>query len=387
MMQKIVYNEYSIELTEKFLLNIISNQTKNHEHLKDLEKIYECLQWVSRWAIHYLFLEFHQHGLFYKINSVDKFMDTNSLLPCFKGLISYLFESFRKNNLLDYSNNQYYFNISIDYTFQDLEIERNIYLTDNKNISPYFEIIQKFLDQYMRILSGENKFLCVFFEFGLFNNAKFLYEDAKEAAIFNKTLASIVRSLSKNIFKNKKILNILEIGAGIGATTKAILNEFLNIDTHIKYRYTDISYGFLSFAKNKFSGSIPMQFSQFDFNKDPIDQDFESNFFDYIIGTNCLHNANDIKKSLKNLKNLLKKNGVLIISEGVKKSDYYTLIFGTDSAWWSHNDNQNRIEESPLLSHTEWKYLSKEAGFSHCISYFNNLQDSRFPLHDIFFIF
>ena len=89
-------------------------------------------------------------------------------------------------------------------------------------------------------------------------------------------------------------MEVLEIGAGTGGTTKWILGS-LRRHGHVepeslrltRYNFTDISPGFFEKAKENFSAyTEQMTFNTLDIEKDPQDQDDEKKEYDIIIAAN-----------------------------------------------------------------------------------------------------
>ena len=66
---------------------------------------------------------------------------------------------------------------------------------------------------------------------------------------------------------------------------------------------------FFNEAKKSFSrNTIGLNYKIYDINKCNWDQGFEGEKFDIILCGNVLHNAEDIKKSLTNIRKMLKKS-------------------------------------------------------------------------------
>ncbi|KAH8646185.1 putative polyketide synthase [Xylariales sp. PMI_506] len=86
-------------------------------------------------------------------------------------------------------------------------------------------------------------------------------------------------------------MNILEIGAGTGATTEAVLNSLISktgARMYSRYTFTDISGGFFVSAKERFQKYGAIEYKLLDIEKDPSEQGFELASFDLIIASNGL---------------------------------------------------------------------------------------------------
>jgi len=64
------------------------------------------------------------------------------------------------------------------------------------------------------------------------------------------------------------------------------------------------------------------------------------------------------------VKKILKKNGLLIINEITQKQLFTTLTFGLTDGWWAYEDEETRINGTPLLNVSEWEVLLKSTGYS-----------------------
>lgn len=87
----------------------------------------------------------------------------------------------------------------------------------------------------------------------------------------------------------KPTMKILEIGAGTGGSTTAMLKSLINEDgvrMYSEYCFTDISTGFFVAAKEKFKDFENLQYAVLDISKDPVEQGFEAESFDLIIASN-----------------------------------------------------------------------------------------------------
>ena len=146
--------------------------------------------------------------------------------------------------------------------------------------------------------------------------------------------------------KHKGLLNgrILEFGAGVGNTSKLIVN-----DINGEYIRTDICSKLL----NKYKYSKHQEV--YDFEKKCRWKDL-----DLIFGVNALHCAKDKEKAVINLYDGLKKNGYLVISEGQPYSNAQTpwalnYVFGLFKGWY---------DIGGFLDRKDWLHIFKKAGFS-----------------------
>lgn len=182
-----------------------------------------------------------------------------------------------------------------------------------------------------------------------------LYKDSPAFEIMNKSIASAV----KNILANKHgQVRILEIGAGTGSTSEAVLHA--SSGKEIEYFFTDVSASFFHKARERFKDSGNIVFKILDIEKNPEMQGFNAGTFDIIIASNVIHATKDLRETVSGIKDLLKNEGILILNEVTERKNWIDLTFGMTEGWWRFKDFDLR-KDYPLLSPDEWKtFLSNE---------------------------
>ncbi|KAH8821290.1 hypothetical protein F5884DRAFT_827558 [Xylogone sp. PMI_703] len=142
-----------------------------------------------------------------------------------------------------------------------------------------------------------------------------------------------------------KSLNMLEIGAGTGGTTKAVfraINDFeINEASNASfghYTYTDVSTGFFKQAKDTFRPFVSrMTFKRLDIQEKPSTQDFEPGQYDIVVASQCLHATRNMTETMINVRELLKPGGRLIMVEGTQEAPDISFVFGSLPGWWLGN--------------------------------------------------
>ena len=157
-------------------------------------------------------------------------------------------------------------------------------------------------------------------------------------------------------------MNILEIGAGTGAATKAVFAEIEN--AFWTYTYTDISTGFMERAQATFGAmSGKMVFSALNIERDVVEQGYREHSYDMVIGSFVLHATKNLKKTLLETRRLLRPGGYLVLSE---VTDLNRLRVGFAMSglpgWWLGREDGRRY--SPCVTSAQWHKVLLETGFS-----------------------
>ncbi|PWY76064.1 putative hybrid NRPS/PKS enzyme [Aspergillus sclerotioniger CBS 115572] len=166
----------------------------------------------------------------------------------------------------------------------------------------------------------------------------------------------------KQIGHRHPTMNVLEIGAGTGGATKSILREL--DDAFASYTFTDISSGFFEKAMQTFKAyESKMTFKTLDIEKDVLDQGYADHSFDLIIASLVLHATTKLEETMKNVRQLLKPGGYLVMLEITDNDPMrFGFIFGGLPGWWLGTDDGRPL--SPCIEPSQWENLLEDTGFS-----------------------
>ncbi|KAJ0383618.1 hypothetical protein COL922a_010138, partial [Colletotrichum nupharicola] len=155
--------------------------------------------------------------------------------------------------------------------------------------------------------------------------------------------------------------NILEIGAGTGATTSAV---FDTIGDHFgSYTFTDVSLAFFPEAQKRFAEHVhKMTFKKLDIGHPFEEQGFDTPSYDVIIAANVLHVSDDIEAVLRRVRGLLKPGGFLIVTEPTSDHLRIQVIMGGLEGWWLARDNCRRL--GPVATIETWDEKLRNVGFT-----------------------
>lgn len=252
----------------------------------------------------------------------------------------------------------------INHNISYLEREFNS-ITDNVCYN-HFTLCNIAFDNMKDILTGKKLATDVLFPEGNIKFIEGIYKNNEIADYLNEKVAQSVEAyIQSNLeFCNKKEkIVILEFGAGTGGTTNKVVERLSNYSDQIKYIYTDISKHFTHLGRSQYGNHPFMDFNVFDIENDVAIEKFKANSVDIMIGANVLHATKNLNATLKNLKSIMKKDGWLILNELTSDWGVAIYTFGLLDGWWLSENNELRIDKSPLLRDEQWKEVLLENGF------------------------
>ena len=196
------------------------------------------------------------------------------------------------------------------------------------------------------VLRGGTDPLQLLFPQGELESVERIYESGPVARVFNTLVRRAVEAAVAALPPGRR-LRVLEIGAGTGATTAAVLPALSSSST--EYVFTDLSPLFLARAGEKFRDVPFLTCRSLDIERDPGAQGFETGGFDLIVAANVLHATRDLRRTLGHVRALLAADGLLVLLEGTAPYRWVDLTFGLTEGWWRFADAALR-PSYPLLA-------------------------------------
>ncbi|MBX9791602.1 MAG: SDR family NAD(P)-dependent oxidoreductase, partial [Pirellulales bacterium] len=221
----------------------------------------------------------------------------------------------------------------------------------------HFELLDRCGSNLAAVLRGKIEPLEVLFPDGVFATAEALYQDFPFAQYFNELLRSAVRGFAQQ--QLDRPLRVIELGAGTGSSTVAILSA---LPPGSSYDFTDVSDAFLKYGANKFLSRDSLRFRLLDIEQGPASQGFPVGSFDVVVAANVLHATRRIEQSLKHARSLLAPGGLLLLVELTSVERWVQITFGLTEGWWRFAGDPFRAT-SPLLSKAAWIELLHKCGF------------------------
>ncbi|MEH1101545.1 class I SAM-dependent methyltransferase [Micromonospora sp. CPCC 205561] len=220
--------------------------------------------------------------------------------------------------------------------------------------------------QLIEVVRGERPANDVLFPGGSADLVAAIYRDNVQLDFHNRLCADRVREHVLGFLRRypRSYAQVLEVGAGTGATTGPVLDALAERAERLRYFYTDVGPAFLRLGRQGFGATRPhVDFARYNVEGAPGEQGIEPGSMDVVLASNVLHATLRISGALRHCHALLKPGGVLVVNEMTSRLDYNTLTFGLAEGWWRHAEDEPRVESSPLLDVPGWRAALRAAGF------------------------
>ena len=235
-----------------------------------------------------------------------------------------------------------------------------------RDILPLLDYMHRCGKKLNEVLTGKESALETLFPGGSFDLAEFLYETSAVARYSNGIVRSVIEAaVSGPLAGTAGKVNILEVGAGTGGTTTAVLPA-LPAD-RAAYFFTDVSDFFLARAKRKFAAYPFVRYGLLDFEKDVQAQGFPLGGFDVVFGANTLHATADLRRALAGVRSLLAPGGLLVLLEVTHEQAWFDITTGLIEGWQKFTDGIR--DDSPLLPPDRWLSVFAETGFDRALAF------------------
>ncbi len=234
-------------------------------------------------------------------------------------------------------------------------------------LSAYVDLTWACLSSLADALTGKKSAMEVLFPDGSMDLVEKTYRGNRIADLFNDQVAAFVRSYVEERLRDPAVeVRILEVGAGTGGTSAAVLEALQGLGTsgRVKYVYTDVGAAFARYGERTFGEKFPFaEFKTLDLEQGPEGQGFEPASVDLVLGSHVLHATRQMHRTLRHLKTLLRKNGLLVLNELTRAQSFLTVTFGLMDGWWLFEDEALRLKGSPLLGCEQWRSVLAANGF------------------------
>ncbi len=175
------------------------------------------------------------------------------------------------------------------------------------------------------LVRGEVALSSLLFPGGDTGIAEALYGEGWASRYLNAAAARAVVTALRGVDGVEGTATVLELGAGVGATTRAVLSE---LDTagfdDVRYVYSDISRLFLVAAARWDAHRHRVRPALLDVNDDLLAQGAPSASADVVIAGHVLHSAVDLGRTLRSVRATLRRGGTLVVVESTVEN--YALL-------------------------------------------------------------
>ena len=184
-----------------------------------------------------------------------------------------------------------------------------------------------------------------------------LYSDWPLNRLFYKQMEDFLSRLVSKLDISKKPLKVLEMGAGTGGTTKWVVPLLASLNVPIEYTFTDLAPSFIAAARKNFKSYSFMKFRTHDIEKAPADDLIETQHI--IIASNAIHATHSLGESTKNIRKILRPDGLLMMLEMTSTLYWVDLIFGLFEGWWFFDDGRTHA----VTHESRWKHDLHSVGY------------------------
>ncbi len=226
-----------------------------------------------------------------------------------------------------------------------------------RDVPALLEYVERCGGRLVEILTGAASPLETLFPDGSFATAEALYQDWALSRYFSALVRSVVVARAGQAAAAP--LRVIEIGAGTGGTTAALLPA-LPADRTV-YWFTDVSTAFLGRAEQKWPAYGFLRYGILDIERDPAEQGFPRHGFDVVVATNVIHATRDIPATLGRARSLLAPGGLLVLCEATAHLPWFDVTTGLIEGWQRFEEAAR--SDSPLLTAADWRTALERAGF------------------------
>ncbi len=182
------------------------------------------------------------------------------------------------------------------------------------------------------------------------------FHDIGPVSLFGNRIARALVEQVVRAWPADRPLRILEVGAGTGGTTAALL-PVLPAD-RTRYTVTDAAEPALARLRQRLAGVDFVDYALLDLD----DGIGELGGYDLVVAAGCLHLARDLTAALRGLAALLAPGGKLLVAEPHRVEPLLPFL-GLMPDFWDFDDLTVR-PDSPLLSRERWPELLSTAGYT-----------------------
>ena len=321
----------------------------------------DVASYPERWAIldslvtEYICRAFHRLSLYRQAGEAHsaETLIASGIRPVYERLMQRWLRHLSGKNLLRADGDRYVAPAPLPLGNPERALGASAHLFSRDPIFEYFTACGAVLAD---VITGKLSAVETLFPDGEMRRAEGVYERHPLSAYF----ASLSRAALEGLVRARpgSALRIVEIGAGTGATSFALLPV---LPSGTSYYFTDVSDIFLRHGARKFADYPFVLYRHLDIEHDCSAQGFTPGSFDVVVATNVLHATKNLRDTLERIRSLLSPGGLLILCEVTENLSWLDITTALIEGWQTFEDSYRR--DHPLLSAATWNQLLTESGF------------------------
>ena len=288
-------------------------------------------------------------------HSAAEILDQRGVLPAYSKLVGRWLDRLVREDLLRRDGDVYVSVAALPHPQLEVIWRES---TDLADVPFLIDYITRCGTSLRRVITGAESPLETLFPGGSVDVAEQLYERSAASRYING-IARAVTAAHLGTRARRAAVSVLELGAGTGATTSAVLPALPRAST--TYWFTDVSDFFLRRAEGKFRDYDFVRYGLLDLEKTPASQGYPTGFFDVVIAANALHATRNVIRTLEHARSLLAPGGILVLAEDTVYHAFFDITIALIEGWQKFEDNFRG--DHPLLALDQWQRALAESGF------------------------
>ncbi|WP_448265467.1 beta-ketoacyl synthase N-terminal-like domain-containing protein [Nostoc sp. DSM 114159] len=352
--QKAAWGQLQILPTTSQLWTSLTQAGQNQANTRNAElnelTYQENRQWLDRLCTAYINSAFQQLGAFSNPEekySLDNLLAQYHISPRYQQLLSRWLQILVEQGQLQQQEKLFtkLLPCSQDYINEHLEAVRARFAASSL---VDLDLVQRCGENLAAVVISEQEPLEIFNELVYQKENNGSYSETPLISYYNSILRSSLEQVVKSL-PSSVHLRVLEIGAGTGVSTQALLSVLPPERTN--YTFTDIGNGFLTQAQQKFKDYPFVEYRLLDIDKSPTEQGFDKYSFDVIIASNVLHATRNIDQTLHHVRSLLAPGGFLLVWEITQPKIDFDITWGL---LLKPLDDKRRNPGQPFIIKQQW---------------------------------
>ncbi|MBM2766525.1 non-ribosomal peptide synthetase [Burkholderia anthina] len=212
------------------------------------------------------------------------------------------------------------------------------------------------------LLRSEVDPLDLLFPQGKLDTAVAAYNDNLVNRCMNAVVCAAAREIARDATpaaSARRPLRVLEIGAGVGGTSRALIPALA--DVPVDYLYSDVSPFFLNEARERHADTPWVRYGLFDLNHDYVAQGLTAGSWDVIVCSNVLHNAKHAPTVIDRLRELGAPGCTLIVIEATREIAALMTSMEFQSGLSGFVDERDALDQT-FFTREQWQRMFDAAG-------------------------